>query len=325
MTLDFETLTVALLPTAVLIGLGWLLRGRFRFADAFWRDTERITYFVLLPALFISGLIRADFGDLPIGRMALAMAVSSLLAAALVWGMRRWVAPDDGPAFSSVFQGGVRFNNYIGLVVATALFGGQGLALAALANAVLVPLVNVTSTVTLARYGTGDARWGRVAREVATNPLVVSCVVGMGLHVLTRSAVGQAVGGAPVVGDVLVAVGELLSILGGAALPIGLLCVGAGLRRPDGGRRTMRLIGWSMAFRFLMVPVVATGVAILLGLSGPAAVVMILFLSIPTASSAYVLARRLGGDAPLMAAIIAVQTVAGLVTIPLWLIVGQAL
>lgn len=325
MELDPGTLTTALLPTAVLIGLGWALRSRFRFTETFWRDLERLAYFVLLPALFVSGLARADFAGLQVGRMALVLALSSVAAAALVWLLRRWIAAGDGPAFTSVFQGGVRFNNYIGLVVATALLGADGLALAALSNAVLVPLVNITSTVTLARHGQDRAGWSRVPREVLTNPLVLGCAVGMAVHLAGTTAPGAAVVGTPVLGELLAGLGELLLILGGAALPIGLLCVGAGLRRPDGTRETARLVGWSMGVRFLAVPTLATGAALALGLSGPAAVVAVLFQSVPTASSAYVLARRLGGDAPLMAAIIAVQTFAGALTIPLWLLVGRSL
>lgn len=325
MELDFGTLTWALLPTAALIALGWALRARFRFTETFWRDLERLAYFVLLPALFLSGLARADFGGLQVGRMALVLAVSSLAGAGVVWALRRWIARDDGPAFTSVFQGGVRFNNYIGLVVATALLGEAGLALAALSNAVLVPLVNITSTLTLARHGQGESGWAKVAREVATNPLVLACVLGMALHLAVVSEPGQALAATPVLGDVLSGLGELLRILGAAALPIGLLCVGAGLRRPEGTATTARQIGWSMALRFGVVPAITVAAALALGLSGPTAVVAVLFQSIPTASSAYVLARRLGGDAPLMAAIIAVQTVAGMVTIPLWLLVGRAL
>lgn len=324
--LDGGALTSALLPTAALIACGWALR-RWRFTDEFWRHLERLAYFVLLPALFVSGLSRADFDGLGVGRMALVLAISSLSGALLTWALRRLVTA-DGPAFTSVFQGGVRFNNYIGLVVATAVFGAEGLALAALCNAVLVPLVNVTSTLTLARYGQGHTSRRVIAKQIVTNPLVLGCVVGLGLQVLGGTEAARAALRAPALGELLVGVGELVRILGTAALPIGLLCVGAGLRRPHalGGADGMgALIGWSMALRFVAVPGLTAGTALMVGLSGPAAVVAVLFQSLPTASSAYMLARRLGGDAPLMAAITAVQTVAGLATVPLWLLVGQTL
>lgn len=323
--IDAGSLTSALLPAAALIGLGWVLRYHWRFTEEFWRDLERLAYFILLPALFIFGLSSADFEGLAIGRMAAVLALSSLVAAVVTWVLRKLIAPSDGPAYSSVFQGAVRFNNYLGLVVATALLGPEGLALAALCNAVLVPLVNITSTVTLARHGRGVTRWRSVVREVVTNPLVVACLVGIVLNLAARTDVGRGVGEAPGLGELLGGLSELVRILGSAALPIGLLCVGAGLRRPEGTSATIRYIAWSMAFRFGIVPGITVGIALAVGLTGPAALVAVLFQSIPTASSAYVLARRLGGDAPLMAAIIAVQTIAGMVTIPVWLVIGQAL
>lgn len=321
---DAGALTSALLPTAALIALGWALRHRWRFTDEFWRNLERLAYFVLLPALFVSGLAKADFTGLGVGSMALVLAISSVLAAVVTWLLRPLITR-DGPAFSSVFQGGVRFNNYIGLVVATAVLGAEGLALAALCNAVLVPLVNITSTLTLARHGQGHTRIAAIAREVATNPLVVACVLGMALQLAGRSGPDAAALDTPALGEVLVGVGELVRILGTAALPIGLLCVGAGLRRPEGTAATTALIAWSMGLRFAIVPAMTAAVALALGVSGPTALVALLFQSLPTATSSYMLARRLGGDAALMAAIIAVQTVAALVTIPLWLLVGQAL
>lgn len=104
----------------------------------------------------------------------------------------------------------------------------------------LVPLVNITSTLTLAQHGQGHTRIAAIAREVATNPLVVACVLGMALQLAGRSGPGAAALDTPALGEVLVGVGELVRILGTAALPIGLLCVGAGLRRPKAPPRRPR-------------------------------------------------------------------------------------
>ncbi|MNI86306.1 hypothetical protein D3C73_1433920 [compost metagenome] len=48
----------------------------------------------------------------------------------------------------------------------------------------------------------------------------------------------------------------------------------------------------------------------------------VLFQALPTASSSYVMARQMGGNAPLMATIIALQTVAAAVTLPLMLMLS---
>ncbi len=319
--MDLATLAAALVPTALLIGFGAVLRRQGGFGEPFWSGVEGLTYNFLLPALFIVTLARADFGSVQVGAMAAVLAVTTLVGAGCTTVLRRF-ATDDGPAFTSVFQGAIRFNNYVGLVIASALFGQQGVALAAFANAVLVPIVNVLSTFVLARHGHAVMRGLGVAKAIATNPLVVACLIGLGLNLLRGPAAPFLTDGLP--GAVLGVGASTLTILGQAALPIGLLCVGSGLRRPE-GHGQVRPIAVSSVLRLLVLPALAVALAHLLGLRGQAAVVALVFLSLPTASSAYVLARRLGGDAPLMASITAVQTGLALATVPAWLLVGQAL
>lgn len=66
---------------------------------------------------------------------------------------------------------------------------------------------------------------------------------------------------------------------------------------PEGTAATTALIAWSMGLRFAIVPAMTAAVALALGVSGPTALVALLFQSLPTATSSYMLARRLGGDA----------------------------
>ncbi|HHU38206.1 MAG TPA: AEC family transporter [Propionibacterium sp.] len=318
--MDLTTIASALVPTALLIGFGAALRRLGGFGEPFWTGVEGLTYNFLLPALFIVTLARADFGSVQVGLMALVLAATTLVGASVTTLLRR-VASHDGPAFTSVFQGAIRFNNYVGLVIASALFGQQGVALAAFANAVLVPIVNVLSTFVLAKHGHAEMRGLRVLKAIATNPLVVSCLIGLGLNLLREPTAALPAG--PVPAAVLGVAASTLSILGQAALPIGLLCVGSGLQRPEGGRQA-RSITVSTVLRLLVMPATALALVHLTGLRGDAAVVSLVFLSLPTASSAYVLARRLGGDAPLMASITAVQTGIALLTVPVWMLLGQA-
>ena len=120
--MDLVTIASALVPTALLIGFGALLRRQGGFGEPFWVGVEGLTYNFLLPALFIVTLARADFGSVQVGTMALVLAATTLVGATVTTLLRR-VATDDGPAFTSVFQGAIRFNNYVGLVIASILFG----------------------------------------------------------------------------------------------------------------------------------------------------------------------------------------------------------
>ncbi|MEZ5583399.1 MAG: hypothetical protein R3F37_12235 [Candidatus Competibacteraceae bacterium] len=132
----------ALGPIFSLILLGFGLK-LYRFpGEAFWPAAEQLTYFVLFPALLVHRLALAELGDYAVGPFA-SVLVAGLLLATLLLFLLRPLLGVDGPAFSSVYQGGIRFNTYVGLAAAGALFHLPGSTLAALAMAVLIPLINV--------------------------------------------------------------------------------------------------------------------------------------------------------------------------------------
>lgn len=296
------SLLLALLPIALLIALGaWLRHSQF-LADAFWPQAERLGYYVLLPALFVHGLGTARLDGVPVQGMILALVSSTVLVALLIVGLRRCFSVDD-PAFTSVFQGGVRFNNYVGVSAAAGLFGAQGIALAAVANAAIVPTVNILCVLVFARYGSaGRMRWQGVVKQMALNPLLLACAVGIFLH-------GTGLG-------LPAALEPLLKALGQASLPLGLLCVGAALDL-RAARSWLRPVGMSSVAKFMVMPLITLAACHVFGLKGEAAIAALLFQALPTASSSYIMARQLGGDAPLMAGIIAGQTLLAAVALPL--------
>ncbi|MHA7179819.1 AEC family transporter [Arthrobacter sp. MDB2-24] len=300
---------VALGPVIGLIALGYALRARSFLVPAFWPPAERLCYFILLPALFIHGTSTADLGGLPIALMAPILAGPVILTAAGLVIAQRWLDL-DGPAFTSVLQGSIRFNNYLGLSIALALFGSDGVALAAIANTILVPLVNVLCTLAFARYGAERLTAGGTIRTIVTNPLILGCVVGILLNV---TGAGLPPG-----------ISDFVRTLGSASLPLGLLCVGAALDlRSMGSNLGAVLIATGV--KFAVMPALGIAGCVLFGLTGEPAGTVILFLSLPTASSAYVMARALGGDSRLMASTITLQTVAGVLYLPVVLLVIQVL
>lgn len=295
---------LALLPVVLLTALGFGLRRRRFLAESFWPQAERLGYFVLLPSLFFHSLATARVEGVPVGALALTLILSTVIVATLVIALRPLIRV-DGPAFTSVFQGSVRFNNYVGVTLAAGLFGAKGIALAAICNAAIVPTVNILCVLVFARHGAARLTPRGIARQLATNPLIVSSLGGMAFQLLGW---GIPVGLEPA-----------MRTLGAASLPIGLLCVGAALDF-SGARTWIGPVVSASAMKFLAMPAATVMVAMGLGLHGPALTTALLFQVLPTASSAYILARQLGGDAPLMAGITAVQTVLALVAMPLVLI-----
>ncbi|AUA33153.1 AEC family transporter [Pseudomonas sp. SGAir0191] len=296
-----HVLLTTLLPIILLIALGTLLRVRGFVAQSFWPGAERLSYYVLLPSLFLHGLATANLDGVPVLGMV-AVLMLSTLSGALLLVLYQGVRQHDGADFTSLFQGGIRFNNYIGATLAAGIYGSAGIALAAVANAAIVPLVNLLCVLVFARFSARHSSPLTVLRAILANPLILGCAGGMLLRV---TGLGLPAGIEPTLGA-----------LGHAALPLGLLCVGAALGGARIGDQAQPLIAASV-FKFLVMPATTWGLCRLLGLNGQAAAVAVIFQALPTASSSYVMARQMGGNAPLMATIIAVQTVVAAATLPL--------
>ncbi len=307
--MSFGAIAAALVPIAALLALGAALRRLRGFSSPdFWTGAERLAYFVLLPMLLFTSIATVDLAGVPLGRVAIAVIAPTLVVTGILFAFNRVVAP-DAAAFTSVLQGSVRFNTYVGVSLAVSLAPGEGAALAGIVGAVLVPLVNVIATLGFEVFLVDRSSLLSLAGKVVLNPLVLACVLGAGVGALPF--------------DLPAVVFGVLDPLAAAALPVGLLCVGAGLRRISLRAHAVGIVVASSA-KLLVLPALTLGGLVLAGVGGPVALVALIFQSIGTASTAYVLARQLGGDSSLMAALIAFQTVASFVTLPVVLLVGAS-
>ena len=175
-------LLTTLVPIILLIALGTFLRIRGFLGESFWPGAERLSYFVLLPSLFLHGLATANLDGVPVLGMVGVLMLSTLLGAALLV-LYQGAVNHEGADFTSVFQGGVRFNNYIGATLAAGLYGSAGIALAAVANAAIVPLVNLLCVLVFARFSARHSSPATVLRAIFANPLIVGCAGGLLLRV----------------------------------------------------------------------------------------------------------------------------------------------
>lgn len=302
------TLVHALGPVFVIILLGAVLQ-RLKFpAGDFWPQLERLVYFLLFPVMLATQLALADFSGLAVERVLLAVVLLLLAMTLLLLALRRWISR-NGAAFTSVYQGALRFNTYVVLAVAAELFGSQGLALTAVIMALMIPLLNLLCVVIFAFYAAEQRASIRVTLlAIVKNPLILGCLAGFLLNVTGIGLPGWSQ--------------PAMKILSSAALPLGLLAVGVALNL-DALRSATRPLVYASLLKLLLMPAVAVGLSLLLGLNSLEQAVLVLFAAMPTATSAYILARQMGGDAPLMAAIITAQTLAAMLTLPLVLWLNQ--
>lgn len=295
----------ALAPVFLLIVLGFVLKKTLMRLETQWHGLERLVYYVLFPALLIETLARANLASVPVAGVGGALLLSALLMSGLCLGLRPFLAGRgiDGPAFTSIFQGATRWQTYVALAVAGNLYGDLGLALASVAMVAIIPLVNVFSVAVLAHYASPERQSVRtIVMTVVRNPLIWACAIGLAINLshLPLPKVWH----------------EVAEALGRSSLAIGLLVTGAGLHL-EGLFRPSAAAALTVFVKLIVMPVMAAALALLFGLSGPNLVIVVSCSAVPASSSAYVLARQMGGDAPLLAQIITLQTILAALTMPI--------
>src|SRR3954464_4399629 len=295
----------ALLPVFILIVLGVVLKRSLMRLDTQWHGLERLTYYVLFPMLLIQTLVKADLTKVPVAGVGGALLLSALVMSLLCLALRPTLArlAIDGPAFTSIFQGATRWQTYVGLSVSANLFGDFGLAMASVAMIAIIPLVNVFSVAVLAHYASPEKQSARtIVMTLVRNPLIWACAIGLSVNVIHLAL--------PKIWH------EVADALGRSSLAIGLLVTGAGLHL-EGLLRPSVGAAIGVAFKLVLMPLLALALALWCGLSGDSLVIVAICSAVPTSSSAYVLARQMGGDAPLLAQIITLQTILAAVTMPI--------
>jgi hypothetical protein len=288
-----------LLPDFLLILCGFVLCRYTALNRPVWESAERLVYYLLFPVLLFNSILHTRLEPAATANLALAGTGTVLCGVALAYALRLWRRV-NASTHASGAQVAFRFNSFIGLAVAERLLGAQGVAWMALLIALCVPICNVAAVWPLARHG-GHG----YLRELMRNPLIIATVAGLlaniaGLHLPEPAAL-------------------TLHRIGLAALPVGLMAVGAGLHfgaLKDAPKLAMALL----TIRHALLPLIALGLAALLHLPPPQRALVLMFAALPTASSAYVLAARMGGHGAFVAGLVTVSTLIGMVTVPLWLL-----
>lgn len=293
-----------IIPIFVLILLGF---GLMRFSIPsleFWHLNDKLVYWVLIPSLLFNRTSRIELNADLIGKYALVIYTAffaALILAVVVSKLSKWTAP----TMTSVMQGSGRHNTFIVLAIAETLYGSSGLSTAALGSAILIPITNI-AVVTLMVWTLSEGQKLHklvlgTLRELSRNPLIIAVFLGISFNLLNWENV-------PVLH-------ETTRLLGAAALPIVLLGVGANIKVSNFTSRWLPIVT-SCAIRMIAFPSIIFFACIYLELGVVQTSIAILFGAVPTAAGGYTLAKQLGGDAPLMATIVVVQTGLSIITIP---------
>lgn len=302
----------ALFPVFVIIALGFALKQFDIIASELWRGIELLAYWVLLPSLLIVTMVKADLASIDVSVVSATMVAAFLTMSGLLITFRVPLSAllAMSPAgFTSIYQSSVRWNAFVALPIAVELYGDTGAAIVAIIMVWLVPIANAAAVAVLARYAGGETKPSIAATLyiIFRNPFIWATFLGLAIN-LAGITIYQ-----PLFAT--------LSLVGGGAIAVSLLMVGAGLMLRDAFPPTRAAIAGCVLKLFGM-PLVVFAWAAVFGVTGDTLVVAIICAAVPTAVNGYVLARQMGGDAPLQSAILTLQTIASFVTIPalIWMV-----
>jgi predicted permease len=313
--LTWTTILNGIVPIFLLISLGYGLKKSGFLPLPVWPPIETFALYVLYPGFLIPAIWHANLSGFSTGPITIGVVGSVIIGAGFGFALRPFLKL-SGPTFTSVFQGLIRFNSFVFIPVAASIFGPDANSLSAVAISALIPASNMISILVLARWGepAKDEKTGEIpdrtplwfVRTLLTNPIFASCLIGLLLNFLHVPNIPF--------------VEKALDMLGEAAIPTGLILAGAGLSFGYVWRRPV-LVGLVSLFKILVMPVLAWSICYALGGDRMAQGIALACGAAPCAAAAYVQARHMGGDAPLMAGIVALTTTLSAVTMPvlLWL------
>lgn len=174
-----STLLTAIAPIFSLILIGYALK-RLRFPSAdFWPQLDRLTYYVLIPAMLIYKLSTATLESSTDALVMIKVVFASLLIMTLLLVIIQRFIRFSGPIFSSVYQGAIRYNTYVYLALIDALYADEGIVLAAFLITFAIPFINVLSVSIFGIYvQDGKFSFKQLGKSIISNPLIIACLLG---------------------------------------------------------------------------------------------------------------------------------------------------
>jgi hypothetical protein len=288
-----------LFPDFSLILCGYLICRFTALNRSVWQQVDSLVYLFLFPVLLFHSIVKSPL-DLHAASSLIGAGLSlGVCAIALSYSLPYWPILGkrlDRRDHAASAQIGFRFNSFIALALADRLAGPEGLLMISVLIGVCVPLFNMGAVWPMARHA-NTGFW----RELVRNPLIIATSSGLMANLLGFRI--------PVWLD------PSVSRIGAASLALGLMAAGAGMQL--GTLRQGKLLGMSvLLLKHLVLPLIALGMSRLFQLNPTQTTVLLAFSALPTASTCYVLAARMGYNGPYVAGLVTLSTLSGMWSLP---------
>ncbi len=288
-----------LLPDFSLILCGYFLCRYTGLNRPVWQQVEFLVYYFLFPVLLFHSIVKSPLDIQATSNFLFAgvgMGFSAILLSYTLpywpWLGRHLDRRDHAASAQIAF----RFNSFIALALVERLAGSEGLLLIAVLIGFCVPMFNVGAVWPMARHGENS-----FLSELIRNPLILATTSGLAFNLLGFR-----------IPDFM---NPTLTRIGAASLALGLMSAGAGMefKALNQGKLLGSLV---LLLKHLVLPCLAWGLAQFFQLTPLQTTVLLIFSALPTASTCYVLAARMGYNGPYVAGLVTLSTLLGMLSLP---------
>lgn len=288
-----------ILPEFLLILCGYLLCRFSPLNRSVWSQVDSLVYYFLFPVLLFQSIIKTPIDVHSASNLMAAGLLTGCSGIALAYSLPYW--PWLGKRLNqrdhaASCQIAFRFNSFIGLALADRIGGSIGVQQMAVLIGVCVPLFNVGAVWPMARHSNKP-----FVRELMRNPLIIATLSGLIANLAGLSIPKW--------------IEPTVVRIGSASLALGLMAAGGGLLL-NSVARAQSLTASVLFIRHLVSPLVAFVFTQLLHLNPIQSTILLAFSALPTASSSYVLAARMGYNGAIVAGMVTLSTLLGIASLP---------
>ena len=298
-----------LFPVFALLLFGHLLKRTGLTHDAFLKTADKLIYYIFFPALLFwkIGAAPSDhFGDSGLYKASICAVVGVYALSSLYIKLFRVPAYQAGSFSQSCY----RFNTYIGMAVVLNALGEDGARQFSILIGLIIPIINILAVSTLTWYSENKVsltqRVRFTAKALVTNQLIIACLAGM--------AYSKMIGGFPLFIDNTFRLASLVT------LPLALLSIGGALTLGN-MKYYFKLSLVACVFKLIILPI--TGYLLLnaFNATGFGFQVGMIYFTLPTSTSLYILSSQLSSDIQLASAAIALSTILSFISLSVALLI----
>lgn len=299
-----QELISIILPVFIILFTGYFIKIIHIIDSTFITSINKSLYNFFLPLLLFYEIHKADYTKIP----SIDIVSITLLSICIIFGLSLLLSKllhiNRGEAFSIAMNSFRGNYAYMGLPVSFLFFGTEGITIAAIFMAFIVPFVNILSVIALALGSTDKVDLKKMFVIAILNPIVIGCVAGFICLALAISLPET--------------VDKSINILSNVTMPLALICIGAGINISliKGNILSIILV---LFFKLFVLPSVALILLFLYKADFNKYIeVLIIMLASPCATVNYILAVSLGGSTALTTAVIILTTILSIFVYPLW-------